>query len=112
MDVFYRGVETETLTDIAAVEMEYSYEELAKALKNFGKREKSKTSTIPLTEEGRYALKNYLLLNLYFSSCTADLLMTTKYFLNFKMEDMRMQFVDLLSSIEFVDFQFSYFQVF
>ena len=38
------------------------------------RREKSKTSTIPLTEEGKYALKNYLLLNLYISSCTADLL--------------------------------------
>jgi len=28
-----------------------------------------------------------------------------------KMEDMRMQFVDLLSSTKFVDFQFFYFQV-
>nr|POF10693.1 hypothetical protein CFP56_50151 [Quercus suber] len=65
MDVFYRGVETETLTDIAEVEMEYKYEELAKALENFG------------NSDYRALLKLYL-----------------------------------LSSIEFVDFQFFYFQVF
>ena len=38
------------------------------------RRAKSKTSTIPLTKEGKYALKNNLLLNLYLSSCTVDLL--------------------------------------
>ncbi|KAF3965673.1 hypothetical protein CMV_010162 [Castanea mollissima] len=38
------------------------------------RRAKSKTSTIPLTEEGKYTLRNNLLLNLYLSTCTADLL--------------------------------------
>ena len=38
------------------------------------RRAKSKTSTIPLTKEGKYAIRNNLLLNLYLTSCTTDLL--------------------------------------